>query len=127
VKDYAFGITKSTTIDNYTLGATAKVTVSDIAGYSSTALLADVGGVFKHPEQDLTIGLAFKNIGYQLSTHSGQDREPMPFDAQLGLSYKLEHMPLRFSTTVHHLHQWDIVYLDPNKKGRLDENSNEIK
>jgi hypothetical protein len=51
----------------------------------------------------------------------------MPFDAQLGVTFKPEHMPLRFSATAHHLYQFDIVYLDPNQRGLLDADGNEIK
>ncbi len=126
VVDYTLNVTHARTIDNITLGATAKLAVSRIAEFKSTAGLVDLGGVFKHPEQDFTVGLALKNIGYQLSTYNGA-REPMPFDAQLGMSYKLEHMPLKFSLTAHHLHQFDIVYLDTTITGRLDENNQEVK
>jgi hypothetical protein len=51
----------------------------------------------------------------------------MPFDAQLGVSYKPQHMPVRLSLTAHHLYQFDIVYLDPNERGSLDANGNEVK
>ena len=51
----------------------------------------------------------------------------MPLDVQLGTSFKPEHLPFRFSFTAHHLQQLDIVYLDPNQRGQLDENGEEIK
>ena len=44
-----------------------------------------------------------------------------------GPSIKPEHLPLRFSITAHHLQQLDIVYLDPNQRGQLDENGEEVK
>jgi hypothetical protein len=110
--DYAASITHAAAIDHFTLGATVKVAVSAIAEYKAVALLADIGGVFKHPEKDLALGLAFKNIGYQLRAYHGGYREPLPFDVQLGLSYKPEHMPFRFSITAHQLTQPDLVYLD---------------
>lgn len=126
VADYTVNLTHARTIDHFTLGATAKMAFSRIAEFKSSAALVDFGGVFKHPEQDFTVGLALKNIGYQLSTYNG-NREPMPFDAQIGMSYKLEHMPLKFSLTAHHLQKFDIVYLDTTVTGRLDENNQEIK
>ncbi|HSI91136.1 MAG TPA: type IX secretion system protein PorQ, partial [Adhaeribacter sp.] len=128
VSSYALNLTHATTIDHYTLGVTAKLGVSQIAEYKSVGALVDIGGVFKHPEQDFTVGLVFKNIGYQLRQfNEAAEREPMPFDAQLGMSYKLEHMPLKFSLTAHHLHKFDIVYLDTTATGRLDDNNEEIK
>jgi hypothetical protein len=126
VADYTINLTHAQTIEHFTLGATAKLGVSRIAEYKSVGALMDIGGVFKHPEQDVTVGLALKNIGYQLKTYNG-NREPMPFDAQLGMSWKLEHMPLKFSLTAHHLQKFDIVYLDTTVAGKLDENNKEIK
>jgi hypothetical protein len=116
--DYALSLTRATTIGPFTLGASLKLAVSAIAEYKAVALLTDVGGIFKHPDKDLTIGLAFKHIGYELRSFSGQEREPTPFDVQLGLSYKPEHMPFRFSITAHHLQQPDIVYLDTTGQAR---------
>ena len=75
VTDYYINLTHARTIDHITLGATAKLAVSRIAEFKSSAALVDLGGVFKHPEQDFTVALALKNIGYQLSTYNGE-REP---------------------------------------------------
>ncbi|WP_242927721.1 type IX secretion system protein PorQ [Pontibacter vulgaris] len=125
--DYTLNLSHARQSDAFTIGATAKVAVSSMAGNKALGLLADVGGGFKHPEHDFSVGLVFKNVGYQVKAFDGAARQPMPFDAQLGASFKPEHMPVRLSLTAHHLHQFDIVYLDPNEKGQLDENGNEIK
>ncbi|NEM98223.1 type IX secretion system protein PorQ [Pontibacter burrus] len=127
VNDYTFSLSHARQAEAFTIGATARLAVSTIAGNKAVGLLADVGGLFKHPEKDFTVGLAFKNIGYQLKPFDGGERQVMPFDAQLGASYKPEHMPVRLSLTAHHLYQFDVVYLDPDAKGRLDANGNEIK
>ena len=127
VNDYAFSLTHAREVEAFTLGVTAKVAFSSIAGNKAVGLLADAGVTFNHPEKDLTVGLAFKNVGYQVKPYDGGERQPMPFDAQLGVSYKPEHMPVRLSLTAHRLYQFDIVYLDPNAPGRLDENGNEVK
>jgi hypothetical protein len=127
VNEYALSASDSYTSGNFTLAATLKLAVSGIAGNHSVAALADVGGIFKHPTQDFTVGLTVRNAGYQLRPYVGADREPMPLDVQLGASFKPEHMPVRLSLTAHHLQQLDIVYLDPNQRGQLDENGEEIK
>lgn len=127
VNDYTLALTHARQMEAFTIGATARVAVSSIAGNKAVGILTDMGVAFKHPEKDLTVGLAFKNVGYQVKTYGGGKRQPMPFDAQLGLSYKPEHMPVRLSLTAHRLYQFDIVYLDPNAKGELDENGNEVK
>ncbi|WP_439881555.1 type IX secretion system protein PorQ [Pontibacter sp. MBLB2868] len=127
VNDYAFNLSHARQVDAFTMGATARVAVSSIAGNQAVGLLADAGVAFKHPEKDFTVGLAFKNVGYQVKHFEGGQRQQMPWDAQLGLSYKPEHMPVRLSLTAHRLYQFDIVYLDPNASGQLDENGEEVK
>lgn len=126
VNDYTLGLSHSREMEAFTIGATARVAVSSIAGDQAVGLLADAGAVFRHPEQDFTVGLAFKNVGYQVKPFDSGERQQMPWDAQLGVSYKPEHMPVRLSLTAHRLYQFDIVYLDPNAPGKLDANGNEI-
>lgn len=126
-RDYAFTLSGAHQQGPFTLGASAKLAMASYAGNKSSALVADVGAVFQHPTRQFTVGLTMRNAGMQLSTFPGADREPVPFDVQLGLSFKPEHMPMRFSLAAHKLYQFDIVYLDPAAKGKLDENNNEIK
>ena len=109
--DYVIQATHARTTGAFTMGGTLKFNGSSLAEQKASALAVDLGTVFKHPEQDFQIGLAIKNVGFQLKSF-GDKKEPIPFDAQLGMSYKLEHMPLRFSVTAHHLNKFDIVYLD---------------
>ncbi|ALD20281.1 type IX secretion system protein PorQ [Hymenobacter sp. DG25A] len=127
VNEYALGITKAVTTGNFTLGGTAKLAVSGIAGNHSVGTVLDAGGLFKHPTTDFTVALAVKNLGYQLRPYAGSEREPLPLDVQVGATIKPEHMPMRFSLTAHHLQQFDIVYLDSAQRGKLDENNEEIK
>ena len=126
VNEYALSGSDAYTSGNFTLAGTLKLAVSGIAGNHSVAALADVGAIFKHPTQDFTVGLVVRNAGYQLSTYVGSGHEPMPLDVQLGATIKPEHMPLRLSLTAHHLQQLDLVYLDPNQRGQLDANGNEV-
>ncbi|HEX8548556.1 MAG TPA: type IX secretion system protein PorQ [Cytophagaceae bacterium] len=126
-RDYILSAATSRTIDNFSLGLTTKFAGSHIGTYNAFALLADLGGVFKHPTRDFTVGLVFKNIGIPLKKYHSDAEMNLPFDIQLGTSYKLEHMPFRFSLSAHNLHRFNIVYSDPNKKGVLDANGEEIK
>lgn len=122
--EYAFVVTKSHTIGNYTLGANAKLAHSQIAGLTAMMGLIDMGGVFKHPTRQFTIGLLIKNIGGSFKNYVPGQQVVAPFDVQAGFTYKLEHMPLRFSLTAHHLHRWDIAYDDPNRITGYDLNGN---
>ncbi len=117
VHDYVLSVTHATTIKPFTLGGTLKFALSGIAEYKSVAALVDLGGIYKHPEKELYVGLALKNIGYQLKTFTGEARAAMPFDAQLGVTYKPEHMPLQLSVTAHHLQQSNISYSDTTQTG----------
>lgn len=125
--DYYFYAGGSHQIGLYTLGASLKFAGSKIENYGASALMADIGGIFKHPEKDFTIGLTIKNAGFALKKYIKGSDVNMPFDIQVGTSFKPAHMPLRLSITAHHLHRFDIVYLDPTVKGPVDLEGNEIK
>jgi hypothetical protein len=112
---------------NFYYGINLKWLGSQIESYNSHALVVDLGGVFKHPKQDLRVGLTLKNIGFVLKNYLPGDKTNLPLDIQLGLSFKPQYMPIRFSTTLHHLYKFDIVYLDPNQTTQLDANGNPIK
>jgi hypothetical protein len=124
--DYAFNIAHARKVDNFRLGINAKYAGSRIAEFKAGAILADIGAVFKHPTHDFAIGMAIKNAGFQVRKYF-ETKEDLPLDVQLGASFKPTHMPFRFSVTAHHLHQLDIVYLDPKKTtGVLDTAGNPI-
>jgi hypothetical protein len=97
-------------IFNY--GATLKLAGSQLPGNQQSALLLDLGGVYSHPEQDLNIGLVIKNAGFYLKKNPDEDR-PLPFDIQLGGTFKPEFMPFRFSLTANRLYQYDLSYFEP--------------
>jgi hypothetical protein len=127
VRDYALSLSHAATIEPFTLGATAKIAVSSIAGDQAVAALVDLGGTFKHPERDFVVGLAIRNLGVMLKPYDNGEREDMPLDIQLGMSYKPEHAPFRLSLTAHQLQRFDIVYLDPDQPGTINENNEEVK
>lgn len=105
-------IGKSHQVNAFRFGINVKGLFSSLAGYHATALLADVGGTFIHPTKDFTAGLVLKNMGVMLSEFTSTSSSQLPFDIQLGLSFKPEHMPLRFSTTVYRLNDYSNPYLD---------------
>ena len=107
-KDYAVTISHVRSSNNFRFGASIKQVGSDIAGYKSSATLIDLGGVFLHPNQRFTVGLAIKNVGFQWQEISGVESK-LPFDVQIGTSVKPLHMPFRFSFTFYKLNQWDLT------------------
>jgi len=115
--EFAFMISHSHSIGNFGMGGTLKLAHSSIASFGATALMLDLGGTFIHPTRDWTLGLVIKNFGILISDYSDQSDSVLPFDVQLGTSFKPEHMPIRFSFTVYNLHQADIAFFDPTGDG----------
>jgi hypothetical protein len=107
--DYSLIITNAHFKNNFSFGASLKYAGSFIAGFSSSAILFDLGGMFIHPKKDFKIGLAINNIGFGLREYTNTADFSMPFDVQIGSSFKPEHMPLRFSITLHQLNKFRVV------------------
>ena len=107
--DYAVMISHVRTSNNFRFGASIKQVGSNIARFSGSATLFDVGGLFVHPAQRLTLGLTIKNIGFEWQPISESVETQLPFDVQVGTSIKPLHMPFRFSVTLYKLHQWDLT------------------
>ncbi len=100
---------KSHQVGNFRLGASIKGVFSNIAGYRANAVMIDLGGIFKHPQSDLTVGLAMKNLGLVLGGYREARSMRLPFDVQAGVTFKPEHMPLRFSLTGYNLVNNDLL------------------
>lgn len=123
--DFSLGLTHARKVNYITFGITAKLVASVLESYSSVAFLTDWGGTFKHPKHDLSFGIVAKNVGFVLKSY-GNIRPDVPFDLQLGASFKPKYMPVRFSLTGHHLYVFDIVYNDPAYNFTFDEQGNKI-
>lgn len=94
-------------------GATVKPIFSIYERYTSFALGADVGGHFQTADSLFQMGLALRNIGWQLKSFYeedyGQHTEMLPLNLEFGMSLKLAHAPLRFSLTAHNLQRWNLA------------------
>lgn len=124
--DYALSLSHARTEGNFTLGATVKAVGSAIEMYSAFALMTDLGGIWRHPKQQFTVGLVAKNIGFLLRNYNPSALTDLPFDLQAGVTFKPTHAPIRISLTAHHLHRFDIAYNDPNLNLSYDLNGNAI-
>ncbi len=109
----ALVVSKSHQISNFRVGVNLKTVFSTIAGFRASALMMDVGGTFVHPTRNLTVGLAFKHLGVVLSEYSETSDTKVPFDVQVGATFKPQHMPLRFSLTAYNLVSTANPYDDP--------------
>ena len=95
---------------NFSVGANFKTIISSLYDYQSFGVAFDFGTTYYLEDERFTASLVVKNIGAQLTTYTSDNREPIPFEIQLGLSKQLENVPLRFSLTAHSLETPDLVY-----------------
>jgi len=112
--EQALTIMASRRTGNFRFGLGLKTIFSTLEAYSAVGLAADAGVSFHKPENQFTASFLVRNLGQQVATYyEGAEKEPLPFDVQIGLSKRLKYMPFRFMLTAHHLHQWDIRFDDP--------------
>ncbi len=98
----------------FSIGANFKTVFSALESYNSFGLAVDVAGTYQN-KHGLVVSLLARNIGAQFITYDNESGESLPFDLQIGLSKKLQHMPFRYSILLTHLHKWDLTYDDPTK------------
>lgn len=107
-QDYAITIGKSHKMGPITLGVNLKILHSSIDSYGSTAIVGDVGGIFR-VSNSWTAGMVFSNFGTQISQSNGLATPDIPFDVKIGTTFKPEHMPLRFTLTTANLVDNNVV------------------
>lgn len=80
-------------------GISAKFITSYIGEYNSIAVGVDLGVNYYHPDKELSLSVATRNLGGQLSAYH-EDFERMPIDVQIGATKRLKGSPLRFSASL---------------------------
>ncbi|MCF8302109.1 MAG: type IX secretion system protein PorQ [Bacteroidales bacterium] len=110
--EYALSIGWGRQLDSlFSIGANFKTIYSSLEANSSFGIAVDIAGSYSTPN-DFTVSIVARNIGTQLTTYLDKT-EPLPFELQLGLSKKLEHVPFRYSILLTHLEKPDLTYDDP--------------
>lgn len=102
-QEYALLINRTHQSGPFRMGVNAKFVASDIAGFGASALLFDLGGMFVHPRQDLSIGLSINNLGVLLDDYSSFTQSRLPSDVRLGLAFKPRYMPFRLYLSGYYL------------------------
>ncbi|WP_422360173.1 type IX secretion system protein PorQ [Reichenbachiella sp.] len=110
----ALVVSHSHQLSVFKLGMNLKYAYSGIYTYNSSALALDIGGAFIHPEKEFMVSVLFKNVGFVMSEYSDTSNSSLPTDLQVGLTFKPEHMPFRFSFTGHNLFDLNETYYDEN-------------
>jgi hypothetical protein len=80
-------------------------------------VMADIGGVFFHPDKNRQVGMVLKNSGIILSDYTGTSNSLLPIDLQVGFTVKPEHMPARFSVTAYRLIESETIEYTQNTPG----------
>jgi hypothetical protein len=93
--------------DNLHYGGAVKVIYSSIEQYNSSALALDAGVEYVIASQEMVLGASVLNLGTQISKY-GNVSETLPFDIKIGVSKKLEHLPLLLHLNLHKLNEFDF-------------------
>lgn len=113
----AFTISNSHHVGPFRLGANLKFVQSSIYTYSANGIFLDLGGIYSHPEKQLTLALNMKSLGVLLSDYTNSGEAELPFDVQAGITFKPEHMPFRFTFTAYNLNRDNVAYFDESLVG----------
>jgi hypothetical protein len=95
------------------IGADLKFVYSSFDIYNAFGIVADVAATY-HSGNNTDISLLVRNIGRELKSYESGYERTVPIEIQLGISRKLEHLPLRYSLLLHDLQRWDLRYNDPS-------------
>ncbi|PWV49556.1 type IX secretion system protein PorQ [Chitinophaga sp. S165] len=114
-RDMAFQLTASRRyLERWYYGISIQYIQSSYQQYKASGLAVHVGLNYQDTAHHWQAGLVVRNMGTQIKTYTKDNQEPLPFDLQIGISKKLENLPLQFSATIHHVHQFDVRYADPD-------------
>lgn len=107
---------------NVHVGARVRYILSNLESYSSSGITADFGVYYSPIDNPWRVGLVYQHIGEQLTAYEDVF-EPLPANLTLGFSSALEHLPLRWHVSFHHLNKWPI-YFDNPEEATTDLNGN---
>lgn len=108
--EYAFDLSMSRSIDSlFTVGGTFKMIYSSLADYNSFGFAFDFGAHYLSRKKLFSAGLVVNSLGSQITPYVDGSYESLPFEIQLGMSYKLENAPIRLSLLASNLQKWDLT------------------
>lgn len=102
--------------ERFHYGISATFLTSRLESYTATAAALTFAGCYHDSAQGFTATVEFKNVGTQFKSYTGDNKEPLPFDLQAGISKRVPHTPFLFSLVLHDLYRWDIRYDDPKEQ-----------
>ncbi len=100
-------------------GANAKLIYGNYESYSSIALATDIAVSYVDTAKNITTGLVFKNIGYQIKPFN-EVKENLPFEISIAIAKKLKYAPFRFHLTYDNLQNFNLTYQNNNTNQEID-------
>lgn len=113
-------------VPHLTVGAHLGFVYSVLEPYVSNGIFSNLGFHYSSKDTLLQMGFVIKNMGFMNNAYRNAEREPLPFNMQLGVAYKPQHMPVRFHLALHDLQTFDITYNQYLSSGQIDLNGNEV-
>lgn len=122
--EMAFRIGHSFNWKGLQIGSQLGYTYAVLGPYVSNGAFINFGFQYSKTDTGIQIGGVIKNLGYQVAEFKNAERESLPFEIQLGASYKPLHMPFRFHVALHSLQRWDLTYDQYLESNQVDLNGN---
>ncbi len=109
--EYALSLIYSRVLDTlFSVGINVKPVLSHLEQYTSFGMALDLGAGYHNRTGLFSAGIAFRNIGLELTKYAGEQRQNLPFEIQAGITQRLAHAPFRFSLTVRHMEKFNLTY-----------------
>ncbi len=99
-------------VSDFYVGSNLKLITSKLEQYNSFGAALDFGVLYINDSLDLNVALAVRNLGTQITTYAGL-RESLPFEVSLGVSQRLDNVPIRWHLTLDNLQEWPIARSNP--------------
>lgn len=120
-REYSFNLAYARPVyERITAGATLKTIYSSLEEFTSVGMAVDIGAFYTSKKGNFGLGALIKNVGRQLTTYTPGNNEPLPFELQAAISYRLPKAPLRISLVATHLEKMNLTYSDPSKANETD-------
>lgn len=119
----SFGYSLQIGFSDFYAGANLKLISSKLEQYTSLGGAFDFGLIYIDESLDFNAAVVIRNIGTQFTTYAGLN-EPLPLEIDLGLSQKLQNVPIRWHLTFENLQQWPIAAANP-ARATTDLNGNQ--
>ena len=99
---------------NLHVGVRVRYILSNLESYSSSGLTADIGMYYSPIDKPWRVAVVYHHLGKQLTAYEDVF-EPLPANLTLGFSSALEHLPLRWHMSFHHLNKWPLYFDNPEE------------